>query len=309
MALAGALLVVYAFSRVVRHSVQPGPRGRRAILPAILGSSLLLGLLLNGFVSVRLVLSGGMVVPLYLDEALVHLELWGFASTMVLAVAGNIYPKFLLLRPSRERFMVPAILLWGVGGLGMPAAWLLSDQQPMGRVMAATAQLAGIIGYLYALRLYEAPERASTAPQVTDPTRTWVRVAFGFLVVAAAANMALSLVNLGGGAATSLMLSASRHALAQGFLLPIIVLMAARILPGYSGRMMRQPSLLAGLLWTLFVGAALRSGAELLGGYESGWSMAVAAGALLSSGAFTVFALGLWQSSLQPRGPLHRPSS
>src|SRR5205823_4577719 len=66
-------------------------------------------------------------------------------------------------------------------------------------------------------------------------------------------------------------LSAARHALAQGFLLPVIVVMAARILPGYSGYMLRRPRLLALLIWTLLAGAALRFVAELLGGYAPGW--------------------------------------
>ncbi len=228
---------------------------------------------------------------------------------MVFAVAGNIYPRFLLLRPARERALVPALVFWAVGSLGTPLAWLLTDQQPVLRVITATAQLAGAVGYLYALRLYERPERTSTAPHVTDPTRTWARVAFGFLIVAAAVNVALSLLNVSGGVSTTLMLSAARHALAQGFLLPIIVLMAARILPGYSAVMMRQPALLAGLLWTLFVGAAMRSGGELLGGYEGGWAMLLAAGATLSTAAFTVFAIGLWQVSFPRNNPVHGSSS
>jgi hypothetical protein len=307
LTLVGAGVVVYAFSRVIRNSVQPGPRGRRAILPATLGSSLLLGLLINGFASIRMVLNGSSIVPLYLDEALVHLQLWGFASTMVLAVAGNIYPRFLLLRETRERLLAPALLLWALGSLGTPLAWLLADELPAGRAITACAQLAGIVGYLHALRLYEPAERASTAPRVTDPTRTWARVAFGFLIVAAAINVGAFLWTLADHDPTALVLSAGRHALAQGFLLPIIVLMAARILPGYSGHMMRRPTLLTGLLWTLFLGAALRSGGELLGGYQSAWAMVLAAGALLSTGAFTVFAIGMWQSSFPqhdvPRGP------
>ena len=154
LALIGVLFAVYAFSRVIRQSVQPGPRGARALLPAILGSSLLLGLVLNGIVAIRLAADGSSLVPLYLDEALVHMELWGFATTMVLAVAGNIYPRFLMLRPTRERILVPALLLWGIGSLGMPLAWALAGEQPAGRLIPAMAQLAGIMTYLAALRLY-----------------------------------------------------------------------------------------------------------------------------------------------------------
>jgi hypothetical protein len=196
-----------------------------------------------------------------------------------------------------------------VGSLGTPLAWLLTDQLPAARVIAATAQLVGIAGYVSALRLYESPERESTSPHVINPTRTWARVAFGFLIVAAAVNVILALVTLNAGEITSLTLSAGRHALAQGFLMPIIVMMAARILPGYSARMIRQPVLLSWLLWTLFVGAALRTGAELVGGYQGAWAMALAAGALLSTGAFTVFAIGLGNTCVLQRGSVPRAAA
>jgi hypothetical protein len=134
-------------------------------------------------------------------------------------------------------------------------------------------------------------------------------VAFGFLIIAALVNVAAAVASLIGSGPNASMLSAGRHALAQGFLLPIIVLMAGRILPGYSGLMIRQPRLLAGLVWTLFIGAALRSGAQLLGGYEGGWGMLMAVGATLSTAAFTVFAIGMWQSSFHRRELLRRPAS
>src|SRR5207244_8427563 len=99
-------------------------------------------------------------------------------------------------------------------------------------------------------------------------------------------------------AATSLtVLSPSRHVLVQGFLLPLIVLMAARILPGYSGYMLHRSRLLGALVWSLLIGAVLRSGAELVGGYRPGWSLLVALGGTLAVVAFTAFALGLWRST------------
>ena len=73
--------------------------------------------------------------------------------------------------------------------------------------------------------------------------------------------------------------------------------MAARILPGYSGRMMRQPRLLSAMMWTLLIGAVLRFVAELFGGYGLGWGALVALGGTLGVVAFIVFAVGLWRAS------------
>ena len=80
--LVGVLLAVHAFARVIRSGTQPRPSGWRALLPATMGISLLLALALNVLASVELA-NGSLVVPFEQDEALIHLELWGFASSMV----------------------------------------------------------------------------------------------------------------------------------------------------------------------------------------------------------------------------------
>jgi len=117
------------------------------------------------------------------------------------------------------------------------------------------------------------------------------------LLAAAAANLGIATAEALGAAPTLTQLSAARHLLVQGFLLPLIVLMAARILPGYSGYMLHRPRLLGALVWSLLIGAALRSGAELVGGYSPGWSLLVALGGTLAVVTFTAFALGLWRST------------
>jgi hypothetical protein len=294
--LLGVALAVYAFARVVRSSVQPRRGGFAGVLPATLGMSLVAALVLNAFVSVNLAL-GGIVVPFAEDEALLHLELWGFAATMVLVVSGRLFPKFLLLRPTREWLLPYAFVLWGIGSLGVPLVWGVAPSAAPARAIAALAQLAGALAFVIALRLYEPPLRPSGMPHVTNPTRRWVRVAFGLMLAGATADVAFALAESLGTTTALTQLSAARHALAQGFILPMIVLMAARMLPGYSGRMMRQPRLLSAIVWTLLVGAALRFVAELFGGYGVGWGALVALGGTLGVFAFVVFAVGLWRAS------------
>jgi uncharacterized protein involved in response to NO len=117
------------------------------------------------------------------------------------------------------------------------------------------------------------------------------------MLVAGAADFGLALAEALGYPPALTGLSAARHALAQGFLLPMIVVMAARIQPGYSGHMLQRPRLLAGLVWTMFAGAALRFVAELLRGYAPGWGAAVALGGTLGVASFVVFAVGLWRAT------------
>jgi hypothetical protein len=294
--LAGVAVAVQAFARVIRSSVHPRPRGVAALLPLTMAGSLIAALVINLWACVDLA-RGSVVVPFARDESLLHLELWGFASTMVLAVAGRVFPRFLLLKPTRERLVPYALVSWALGSFGVPLVWLALEGAPPLRVMASLAQLAGAALFVVALRLYEMPARASGTPHVTDPTRRWARLAFGLMLVAAAADFGLAAADALGPPPALTALSAARHALAQGFLLPVIVVMAARILPGYSGYMLHRPRLLAMLVWTLLAGAALRFVAELLGAYAPGWGFLVALGGTLGVIAFLVFAAGLWRAT------------
>jgi hypothetical protein len=281
---------------MARGSVNP-PRGFGLVLPLTTALSLLGALLLNVLACLDISASRAIVVPFNGDEALLHLELWGFASSMVFAVSGRIFPRFLLLQPTHERLLRVALVLWAIGSFGVPLVWAGLAGSPLPRLLAYLAQLLGACLYVLALRLYETPSRPSGTPHVTDPTRLWARVAFALMLLAAAANFGLALADVFGFVPPSISLSAARHGLAQGFLLPLIVVMAARILPGYSGWILHRSRLLPGMVWTLFVGAALRLGAELLGGYAPVFGPLVALGGSLAVVAFTVFAVGLLATS------------
>jgi hypothetical protein len=216
---------------------------------------------------------------------------------MVLLVAGRVYPRFLLLQPAREGVLRWALVLWAIGSLGVPLVLFVLPGAAWLRTLATAAQLGGAFGYVIGLRLYEAPARASGMPHVTNPTRRWARIAFAFLLVGAAIELGTAAADALGGTTSLTQSSAGRHAVAQGFLLPVMVYMAARILPGYSGLMMRRERQLAILIWALFVGAALRAGGELVGGYGPGWGVLVALGGLLAAAVFVHFAIGLWRAT------------
>jgi hypothetical protein len=294
--LTGAAVCLYAYAGLFRRSVQPVVAGLAGLLPLTAAASLLLALAVN-LVSCVDLARGGLVVPFAHDEAILHLELWGFVSSVVLAVGGRIFPRFLLLRPTRERVIPTALGLWALGSLGTPLSWMLLPAEPWSRLAAALAQMLGGLAFVYALRLYEPPLRASGTPHVTDPTRLWVRCAFGLLLLAATINLGLAAAEALGSVASLTQRSAARHALAQGFVLPLIVVMAARILPGYSGEMLHRPRLLAFMVWSILVGAVSRVLAELVGGYAPGWGAIVALGGSLAVCAFVMFAVGLWRAT------------
>ena len=71
--------------------------------------------------------AGGVVVPQGTDEALIHLELAGFATCLVLGVGSRVFGRFLLLRTlSKLETWVPRLAVgWGVGLVLVAGGWLL----------------------------------------------------------------------------------------------------------------------------------------------------------------------------------------
>src|SRR5688572_16411588 len=165
--LAGVLVAGSAFGRTVRAGSGRTPN-EPLVLPLTMGGSLLAALLLNLRASLGLA-EGGSTVPVALDEAILHLELWGFASTMVFAIGQHAWPNLLLLRPTRITLIRPSLILWAMGSFGVPLSWLLPANVLELRVAASCAQLAGAALYVYGLRLFEPPVRASSIPWVTNP--------------------------------------------------------------------------------------------------------------------------------------------
>ncbi len=244
-----------------------------------------------------LLANGDAVVPPNVDEALIHLELAGFAACLVYAVASRVFGRFLLLRTrSALEASIPWLsLLWLSGLLLVSLGWLLAI--PAWRWIGAVVEL-GVLGvWLWIIGLYDRPSRESGTPYITNPTRRWVRLAFVMLVLSEALQVGLfGREVLLGGAPSSTELSAARHALGQGFLLPLMVAMAARLLPIFSADVLKHRLRIELIVDLLLVGAAVRVVAEAAGGYTPVSGVLIALGGLLTWVGFTAFAAGMWSS-------------
>ena len=298
--LAGPLLFAGALIRTCRASVQPFGAWQLALGIGFI--SLMLGLLLNLWAVLRLAVEGLSIVPLGLDEAIVYLEVRGFVVGVGLAVSLKVFPQFLILRPPRAGAFRYLLAGYAAGLLLTALAWLLLELEPAARPLGATLKAAGdiltlltLVGFVLALRLYEPAARESGRPHITNPTRLWFRLAYGWLLGSTLLHAALSLREaLGGPAASFTELSAARHALTMGFLVVLLVGMASRILPGYSGWALKRPRFLWWTIGLLLAGAALRVGGELAGGYGGIFGPITGLGGTLGVAGFVLFAATLW---------------
>jgi hypothetical protein len=299
---AGALLAGSAFHGLSRRSIQPrhGPAAAWRQFVAVGGLALGLAIALYVWTTLNLA-SGIALVPLGIDEALTHLELAGFATCLVFAIASRIFARFLLLRaqPTFESWLPRLALLWGAGLLLVAVGWSADAAWP--RWLGAVLELVVAVAWVSLIGLYRTPSRPSGTPHVTTPTRRWLRWAFALLLV----SLALNAVVLGrtaflGVPPLSNELSAARHALGQGFLLIVMASVAARLLPIYSADVLQHRPLVEATIDLLFVGALLRVGAEWVGGYQYPAGVVVALGGGLTVVGFVIFGARLWRS-LGPR--------
>lgn len=301
----GLCLLVYA--DLARRSLQPPDLWQTFAKTAF--AFLSVSLLLN-LGAVTILAGGAPMVPEWLDGGLVNLQLSGFIVLMVFAVSRRILPRFLLLGPPNDRLVRPGALLYVAGVVAESIGWILGAEPSLYpiseglRVGAALPRLAGIVLILVGLRLYGRPIRASGAPNVTEPARRWFRLAFAWLLVTEALGSYWAARALfGGHLASYFELTAQRHALAQGFILLVIVSFGARILPGFSAWATTHPRFTEGLVISFAGGAALRVIGELLT-VTQGYSTEVLAGAggALGVAAFLIFAYTLIRALAEPPG-------
>lgn len=298
---AGALVAGSTFHGLGRRSVQPAHGPAAAWRRFILVGGISLGSALVLFLAASMALAfGDVMVDQNTDEALIHLELAGFATCLVFGVSSRIFGRFFLLKthPAFDRSVPRLALGWGIGLALVTLGWMMPTQVgALARTLGAALELVVACAWLWMVGLFAPPTRQSGTPYVTNPTRRWVRGAFAFLVFGLALDTGLFFREAVFGMPPSITeLSAARHALGQGFLLVMMVSMAARLLPIYSADVLKRRWLIELIADTLLVGAFVRVIAEAVGGYELVTGPLVALGGTLSTVAFIAFAAGMWSS-------------
>jgi len=119
----------------------------------------------------------------------------------------------------------------------------------------------------------------------------FVRLAYGWLLVAAVLGVAATRFDRSGG-----IWGASRHALTVGFISIMILSVGQRVLPAFAGmRMLWSTKLMLGGLALVTLGCSLRVSCEILAYQEyAAWAWSVLPlSALLELGGLTMFAINI----------------
>jgi hypothetical protein len=261
------------------------------VLVVIAGSvGFLLTLLINLGATLSLALRGASPnLPPDFDQRFLVLQTWGFLVPFVWGFSAKWLPVFLGLPPIHGRVLLAAVGLNSAGVLGALTGAI---------VVAAVLLLAGIVVAAYALRLFELPPRPAKIKGVHASFPIFVRLAYGWALIAASLGIwAASVANSHG------IWGASRHALTVGFLATMVFAVGQRVLPAFSGmRLLFSTKLMFLAMLTLTVGCLLRVSSEILayqGFAHWAWSW-LPVSALTEMTAVTLFAVNLLATFKQP---------
>lgn len=258
------------------------------VIAATLG--LLASLALNLGACIQLALHGSSPAFAHeFDQRYLIVSAWGFLVPMVWGFSSRWLPVFMGLRPLR-------------GSLLLVAAGLNTAGVVVGFFERFTASgvllLGGAAIAIAAIRFFEPAAKAAKTIHVHESFPIFIRIAYGWLAIAAALGIWASRAGEAPG-----IWGASRHALTVGFIAAMVFSVGQRILPSFCGmRVLWSPRLMLVMLVLLMTGCTLRVTSEILA-YQNyaAWAWNVLpVSALIELAAVTLFAVNLFVTFLRP---------
>ena len=231
------------------------------------------------------------------DQRYLALLGWGFLVPFVWGFSAKWMRVFLGLRAFRTRLLYGTV----VANLAGVALALLGHFTP------ATVLFGFAVGLsIVAIRIFETSEQEAKIKGIHKSFPVFVRVAYGWLLVASGLGVAANFWDTSGG-----FWGASRHALTVGFVSTMVLAVGQRILPAFAGmRLLWSPRLMFAGLLLLTIGCALRVSSEVLAyqGYAAWAWHVLPVSALTELSALSVFATNLLCTFfLQPSHAVNEP--
>ena len=231
------------------------------------------------------------------DQRYLALLGWGFLVPFVWGFSAKWMRVFLGLKAFRTRFLCGTVLANLAG-----VAFAL-----FGRFTSATLLFLFAVGLsIVAIRIFETSEQEAKIKGIHKSFPVFVRIAYGWLLVAAGLGVAANFFDTSGG-----FWGASRHALTVGFVSTMVLAVGQRILPAFAGmRLLWSPRLMFAGLFLLTLGCTLRVSSEVLAyqGYAAWAWHVLPVSALTELTALSVFATNLLCTFLlQPSHAVNEP--
>lgn len=229
----------------------------------------------------------GPALPHVLDQRYLALLTWGFLVPFVWGFSARWMHVFLGLKPVRPDYLIAAVLTNLSGVILTLAGWYA-----VGTILFFGGAILAIGG----ARMFEPAIREPKVRGLHSTFPYFVRMAYGWLLVAAILGMAAARWDDSGG-----MWGASRHALTVGFIAAMVLCVGQRILPAFAGmRALWSTRLMFTSVALLMGGCILRVSCEILAYQEHAqwaWS-ALPPSAMLELAGIAAFAVNIFGTFL-----------
>lgn len=284
--LIAVLLFLSAASHHKRPEAEKAAKKRMEVwmIAVLLSTGALTAAVIFNFVEcVRLAAYGATPsFPHVLDQKYLVLLGWGFLAPVVWGFSARWLPAFLAIDHPRSGALRTALIMDVLGVLAGIAGWL-----PVATALIAAAT----VSIVFALHLTDRPHGRAKVIGIHSSFPYFVRIAYGWLVIAGGMSVWAALADHHGG-----IWGASRHALTVGFAATMVFSIGPRILPHFCGitRLFSTRLMFASLL-LLQVGCTLRVSSEPLAyeGFSSfAWQTLPISGMLELAGVL-VFAVNI----------------
>lgn len=280
---------------------RPDRSGKKRLEPWIwivisASTALMLTLISNMVACFYLGLHGASpALPHILDQRFLVLIAWGFLVLFVWGFSARWLPIFLGLRPARFKYLFLAVVVDALGILLTLAGWMSE----------ATTLFVIAVGFaIIGLGIFEPARREAKTRGVHWSFPVFVRMAYGWLFVAALLGVAAALWDTSGG-----VWGASRHALTVGFIAVMVLSIGQRVLPAFIGmRLLWSTRLMFIGLALLTIGCTLRVSCEVLA-YQSyahwAWSV-LPISAMLELAGIIAFAVNMFGTFILEPSRVHK---
>jgi hypothetical protein len=236
--------------------------------------------------------------PREFDQRYLIVSTWGFLVPMVWGFSSRWLPVFMGLRPLRNPLLLVAL---GLNTTGVVAGFFE-------RFTAAGIFLfGGAATAITAIRFFEPAAKPAKAINVHGSFPIFIRIAYGWLLIAAVLSVWASLAGEAAG-----IWGASRHALTVGFIAAMVFCVGQRVLPSFCGmRVLWSPRLMLLMLVLLMTGCTLRVASEILAYQDyAAWAWSgLPVSALMELTAVSMFAVNLIVTFLRPPVVITTPLS
>lgn len=224
----------------------------------------------------------------------------GFATFWILGVSLRVLPAFMALRARPRIASALAIpLTVSIGALALGEGIYLAGGAPWSRIASGLGGVGtglGLIGFVWSLGIL-GRTGGELEQGIDRGYEKFIRLGYGWLVISGAMLALLAVFTLAGRNIDHALVGAYRHALTVGFITTIMVGMATRIVPVFSGAQLYSTRLREWTFWLLAIGNVIRvlfQSLSVIGGPV--WLRIAGISGLLEMAALFLFGVNLWRT-------------